>query len=151
MRKSLYALAVVALATIAVGCGDSDDSSSLSKAQFVKKGNAICTKGNEDINKGFEKFSREHKLSEQNQPNQAELAEAAEEILLPRVTEQIEALRGLGAPEGDEAKVEKILGAAEKAVEEAEEDPRSLRGSNTPFSKPNKLAREYGLTVCGEE
>jgi hypothetical protein len=78
--------------------------------------------------------------------------EAAEEILIPLISSQVEELRALGTPEGDEGEVDEILTGAEEAIEEGEEDPISLIGSNSSkFKEVNKLAREYGLTVCGEE
>ena len=48
--------------------------------------------------------------------------------------------------------VEAIVEAAEEGIEKGEEDPTSLTvESGGPFAKANRLAREYGLTACGEE
>ena len=159
MNKSLLALLAGALAIAlgAAGCGSSDDSSSesttsLTKVEFVKEGNAICTKGNTKINSEFEAFSKDRNLSETKAPSKAVQEEAAEEILIPLISSQVEELRALGTPEGDEGEVDEILTGAEEAIEEGEEDPISLIGGSSPkFKEVNKLAREYGLTVCGEE
>lgn len=147
----------MAIALVAAGCGSSDDNSSestasLTKAEFIKEGNAICTKGNTKLNSEFEAFGEEHNLSENKTPSKAAREEASEEVLIPAITTQVEELRALGAPEGDEGEVDEILTGAEEAIEEGEEDPASLLG-NEPggFTEVNKLAREYGLTVCGEE
>jgi hypothetical protein len=147
----------MAIGLVAAGCGSSDDSSSdsaasLTKAEFIKEGNAICTKGNAEIESGYESFSKENDLSETKAPSEAVQEEAAEEILIPAITTQLEELRALGTPEGDEGEVDEILTGAEEAVEEGEEDPATLIGSDAGgFTEVNKQARAYGLTVCGEE
>lgn len=159
MNKPLLALLAGALtiALVAAGCGGSDDSNSestasLTKAEFVKEGNAICTKGNAKIESEFEAFTKDRNLSENKAPSKVVQEEAAEEILIPLISSQVEELRALGAPEGDEGEVEKILTGAEEAIEEGEEDPASLLGNGPgKFKEVNKQAREYGLTVCGEE
>jgi hypothetical protein len=48
--------------------------------------------------------------------------------------------------------VKAIVDAAEEGVDEVEENPTSITAENGgPFAKANRLAREYGLTTCGEE
>jgi len=155
LSKSLIALlvAVSAIAMIVAGCGGSSDSSestsSLTRAEFVKQGNAICAKGNKEIQEGFEEFEQE--VGSQKQPTKAQLTEAIETIVLPAVREQVEGVQDLGAPSGEEAKVEAITDSAEEALEEGEEDPASLTSEKAdPFAKANELANEYGLTKCGE-
>jgi hypothetical protein len=148
--------AAVAIAMIVAGCGGSNDSSSegsssLTKAEFVKQGNAICAKGSEEIETGFKAFEKENNSSENKQPSKAMQMEAAETILIPSVRKQVEGIRDLAAPSGEEQKVDKILSAAEEGIEKSEEDPTILiTGSANPFGKSNKLASEYGLVKCGE-
>jgi hypothetical protein len=68
------------------------------------------------------------------------------------VRKQIDEIRALGIPSGDEQEVEAIFAAAEEALKETEEDPSVFgQGGVGPFAKANKLSREYGLTVCGSE
>lgn len=151
-------VAVAAVALVAAGCGSSDDSTTdsgeaLTKAEFVKQGNAICKEGNDKIESEFEQLAEEKNLKENQKPPQAVLDEAAETILVPGIGKQIEELRALGNPEGDDGEVEDLLTGAEEALEEAEEDPSVLTEDEDsgPFVQVNKEAREYGLTVCGEE
>jgi hypothetical protein len=147
-------LVVLSAAGCGGGGGDTtgEASSSLTKAAFLKKGNAICAKGNEKVEAGFESFSKQHHLSQSREPSDAVQEEAAEEVLIPAITAQLEEIRALGTPKGDEGELEEILVGAEEAVEEGEEDPATLLG-NEPgkFTEVNKMARRYGLTVCGEE
>jgi len=144
----------LAVALVIAGCGSSDSSSttaSLSKAEFVKQGNAICKAGNKEIEEGFEEFTKENNLSKTKPPSKAIQEEAAETILIPAINNQVEEIRALGTPEGDEGEVDEILTDAEEAVEEGEEDPTSLLGAEpAKFKELNKESREYGLTVCGE-
>jgi hypothetical protein len=155
-RFSLLFAGVLAVAVVAAGCGGSDDNgsstASLSKAQFIEQGNAICSKGNAKLESEFEEFAEEHNLQENKKPSDSELEEATETILIPGISSQVEEIRALGTPEGDEGEVDEILTGAEEAVEDAEEDPVSFAESESPKLKEvNKQAREYGLTVCGEE
>ena len=61
-------VAISAVALVAAGCGSSDDSTtdstaSLTKGEFLKQGNAICAKGNQELEAGFNSFGKEHELS----------------------------------------------------------------------------------------
>ena len=158
MSKRFTALfaALAVLAMIVAGCGGDSDStestSSLTKAEFVKQGNAICAKGEKEIEEGFEEFAKENNLPENKQPSKAQLTEAVEEVVLPTVDEQVESIRDLGLPSEGGEEADEVLKAAEEAIEKGEEDPASLASEKAdPFAKANKLARDYGLTKCGEE
>lgn len=158
MSKRIFAslAALAALGLIAAGCGSSSNSStesstsSLTKAEFLKQGNAICAKGNEEINEGFEEFVKERGLSKTKAPSKAVQEEAVEAVLIPRISKELESIRALGPPDEE---AEAALDAAEEALEQGEEDPTQFLKNESagPFAKANKLAREYGLTKCGEE
>jgi hypothetical protein len=141
-------LAAVVAALVVAGCGSSDDTSSteasLTKAEFVKEGNAICEAGDKEINAGFEKVFPKGK-----QPSKAELAEASEDVLIPSVSKQVEEIRALGAPAGEEEAVEKFLTGAEEELEKGEEDPTYLT-SNASFKQTAKDAQAIGLTCAAE-
>jgi hypothetical protein len=152
LLAALAALAVVAVA----GCGSSSSSStestaSLSKAEFLKKGNAICKEGNESINSEFEEFDKENNLSETAEPPKEAQEEAVEQVLIPAINRQVEEVKALGTPEGDEGELAELISAEEGVVEEAEENPLLLFESTAKQKEANKLATDYGLTVCGEE
>lgn len=162
MSKPLIGLlaACAAIAMIVGGCGGGDDntdstagtdSTELTKAQFVKQGNAICAKANEELNQEVEKFFKESGLGEKQSPSTAELKEITEDFVTPLVGRQVEEIRELGAPAGEEEQVEKVLAAVEEGIEKSEEDPDSLiAGKNSAFGKANELAIDYGLKTCGE-
>jgi hypothetical protein len=158
LKKPVIGLlaALVAIAAIVAGCGSSSDTTettaSISKAEFLKQGNAICKAGNQEINEGFEKFSKENGLNHKK-PTEAQFEELSETVLIPSVSSQIEEVRNLGAPEGEEGEVDEFLTNAEAALEEVEEDPSliSAEGKEEPFFTVNKEAAALGLTACGGE
>ncbi len=144
----------LAIALIAAGCGSSSDDStaSITKAEFIKKSDAACTKGNEQIESEFQSYARKNGISEKKEPTEAQSTQLSETILLPAVQQEVEEIRALGAPSGEEDKVNAVLDAVEEGIEKGEEDPGSLVTENpAAFAKANKLANEYGFKVCGKE
>jgi hypothetical protein len=62
----------------------------------------------------------------------------------------MEEVRELGAPEGDEAKIEAIVVGNEKAVVKAEgESFSSLPEMEEVFLSTAEKARSYGISSCG--
>ena len=156
MSKGLFACAMaglLAVALVVAGCGSSSDTTaSLTKAEFVKQGNAICAAGNKEINAEFEKFFKEGEFGKKKQPTQAQFEEGAEEIVVPSIRKQIDGLSELSAPEGEEQQFEALLENAEGQLEKGEEDPSLLtEESNHLFASVNKEAKALGLTSCAEE
>ncbi len=147
--------AVLASALLVVGCGSSDNDSTetaLTKQQFIAKADAICKQGNKEIEEGFESFAEQNDIPQNQEPSKGQGREIVETVLVPSIDSQAEDIRALGAPSGDEDEISAMLDSLDEAVEEAEEDPEALFASKSdPFAKPNKLAREYGLKVCGKE
>jgi hypothetical protein len=141
--------ALAAVALIAAGCGSddstTDSTASLTKAEFVKQGNAICAAGNKEINAGFNEA-----LPKGKQPSKAELDEAIETVLIPSISKQIEEIRALGAPEGEEEAVEDFLAGAEEELEKGEEEPAYL-ATDASFKNTNQEGKALGLTSCAEE
>ena len=153
-RPSTWIVAIAALlvmALAAAGCGSSNDNSSssattaaITKAEFLKKSNAICKKGNQQIN------AQGKKLFTKKKPTQAQLKKFSTTVLIPSIQGQIDGIRALGAPKGDEAQVKAIVDSAQSALDKGKNDPTALTSSsNNLFAQTNKLANAYGLTVCG--
>jgi hypothetical protein len=144
-RKTIWLLAaVMAMGLIAAGCDDDDDGGdALTKEEFVAQGNAICEKGNAEINAAAdEAFSGK-------QPNPAAEEAFVTDTLVPSVQGQIDDIRDLGIPEGDEDTVNGFLDKAELILQDLKEDPASIDDGD-PFAPVNQELADYGLTTCAE-
>jgi hypothetical protein len=141
--KFAFAALLSAAALFAAGCGGDDSSSdepAPTKAAYIVEADAICAAGQTDFEAIVEDL-----------PNDIEAPESQAAIsdeLVPLYRDQIEELRALTPPEGDEDVTAEIYDAVEVAVDEVEENPSAL-GEEETFKEANTLATEYGLEVCG--
>lgn len=154
MNKALLAVlaAFALLAAVVAGCGGDDDSettATITKAELIKQGDQICEKANEQSETEAEEFAEENDFTLEKASDE-QLEEAVAEVLVPNLNGQIEDIRALGAPEGDEEQVDEILTSLEGAADEIEEDP-SVVFDGEVLKEPSKLAEAYGFEVCGEE
>jgi hypothetical protein len=157
----------LAIAVLAAGCGGgggSDTSAdttggaeeqsssvpALTKAEFIAKGDAICTKTEEKTTEDVAAFVTENGLDEGEAPSQEQEEELVTTVVLPLIQEEAEELGELGSPKGEEGKVEEIVEGAEEVVAEGEGDPSSVIGSDDPFADVNAKAQDFGFKVCGE-
>ena len=119
----------------------------LSKAVFLKRGNAICEvvvkKITSEAFPALEKANRES----------ADAREAAETelvrtVMVPGLREEAEAIEALGVPaQGKEA--EAVLAAIYDVVEKGEVAPESFtQSAERPYAEAEQLAEKYGLTEC---
>ena len=140
----IAALVIAALG--AAGCGSSSKSTStpaITKAAFVARGNAICRKGNKRLK------AAEGKAFGNKKPSKAAVTRFATTSFAPIIQGQIDAIRALGAPSGDEAKVKKILDSGQKGLNTVKSNPALLAGGpGDSFANFRKLAHPYGLTAC---
>jgi uncharacterized protein YcfL len=144
MLKMLLALAALA-ALMLVGCGGGDETTSLTRAQFVKQANAIC-KAQEERRENIIRKA----IAGQDQTKLLPLAQR-EEIVIETVApyeSMAEEMSSLATPEGDEPKVEKIIQEMEKAAKSVRSDPATALGSTSQFQEANNLTTRYGLTEC---
>jgi hypothetical protein len=152
MRWIVLGAGVLAVTLIVAGCGGGGDeasTSAISKAAFAKKAEAICQKGSERAAAAFVSFLKKQK-SDARHPSQADEEELVGKVLVPSVKREVKEFRALGAPSGDEDRVKAIIEALEEGVETAEDDPEAVASSSDAvFGIASRLAKEYGLEVCG--
>jgi hypothetical protein len=150
-RKHLVLLLVVAIASLGlISCGGGDDetsgtATSLTKAQFVKKADAICQKYNRQGERKFKAVVEEQELGENPSPEEA--AESIKQVAVPILEGQISELSSLPVPAGEEQKVELILERQKQSLEKVEDEPL-FRVSGNPYEELNKPAADYGLVEC---
>ena len=146
----LTATAALAAGALVTGCGGGGDDNSttaastdtsgqtITKADFLQQGNQICKEGNDQMN--------QQRQPDQNS-SQAEVADYVQSTIVPNVQNQIDQLKALGAPAGDEDQVNKILADAQAALDKLKSNPSSI--SDNTFAQANQEAHAYGLTECG--
>lgn len=136
---------LVGLALVLAGCGGDEETTALTKQQFLKQGNAICKAQADERENQVEEFAA--KLD----PTAKVGNEVQEKLMLqvlPTYEKATEELKALGAPEGDEKKLEAITQAMDEAAAGAREDPVAAARTKKPFIKANELSVEYGLDRC---
>lgn len=148
--KRIIGIAGVGLIAIALiaGCGSSSDDG-LSKSEFVTKANAICKKGNADVEAAAnEQFGK----SGDKQPSQEELTAFATETVIPNVQSQVDQIKALDEPSADADQVNAITDSAQADIDKMKADPSLVTDENSdPFAATDKLAKAYGLNVCASD
>jgi hypothetical protein len=139
--------ALLAVGLVAAGCSSSGTSSTtsipaLSKADFVSQANAICAKGNKLTDAAGGALG--------NSSNQAEVNDAVTNTIVPAIQDQIDGIKALAPPSGDETTVSSMLALAQTDVDKLKGNPELLSDPNL-FADFAKAAHPYGLTSCAPD
>jgi len=154
-RRMIYGLALMAALIVGVcvaGCGSSNSTStettaSISKAEFVAKGNAVCVKGEKAQEAEINAYVKKNGLEKQ-EPTKAQTAEIVETILAPNIQSQINGVKALGAPSGEEQQVRAALELSQQTLEKIEANPELAFGNKDPFAAAGKQLHALGLKQC---
>lgn len=144
MQRGFLAASVMAIMALVfvAGCGGGDDNS-LTKAEFIQQGDAVCRKAEETKNKALEKA-----FAEENKGSEKEIQEKlVTDVALPPVAAMADELSELGPPD---EQAEAVVSAYEEIVAEIEAKPETAFSTEEPFGKANKLAKQYGFKACSE-
>jgi hypothetical protein len=142
---------------VAVGCGGGGSSttgeatepnSSISRAEFVSKGNALCVAGDKVQEAKVIAFLRARGLKENEEPSKAVLVEATESVFVPSVQSQIDGLKALGLPSGKEQQVNSTLEGAQEALDRVKEEPELAFAKKDPFHDIAEELHALGLVKC---
>jgi len=150
-KGGIAALAVaLTIAAVVAGCGSGGGTASLSKAEYIKQASAVCDKATKQAQTEFANFVSElAKEPKTQQANEAAQTEVANTILIPGKEQELEGLKKLDAPKGDEERVEEITGALEDGIEATRKDSgHAVTNSGKTFAKAQVLAAKYGLKNC---
>ena len=138
------ALGIVAFAA---GCGGAGTDTSadtaeatITKADFIAQADEICRAGDEKIGEA----------AGMNATKQGQ-EDFVKNTIVPSIQGQVDGIRALPVPAGDEEQITAILDSAQDGLSEVQQDPELLttRGEN-PLEPSSKLAKEYGLKDCGQ-
>ena len=120
----------------------------LSKAVFIKKGDAICAVVPNEYRTLAISLKKEREAAKKPQ---ATVQEIAEKAAVPPLEAAAAKLRSLNPPAGDVPELEAIAAALESAARGLQENPNSeFGGPKSPFAEFQKLTTEYGLKGCAK-
>lgn len=131
------------------GGSEAVGTSSLDKAEFVKQADEICAEESELFLKSITNYMAKHP-PQAGESEQEVAADGVRQTLLPKFQNQIDRVRELGAPAGEEEEVEAILEAMQHAVDSlAQRNEVALATDiDKEFKPAGKLAVQYGLENC---
>lgn len=139
-----------------IGCGDDDSASSadaiktssLSRAEYVKKATAACSREEKDVLKKASAYIA--KEESEGLPAPVLEANVVKEILVPAVEAKTAVIRRLGAPSGDEEQIEGMLELQEEGIDQAKELEKIEPGKTAIdlFADGDKKFAAYKLTRC---
>ena len=159
-----------AITMIGMGCGGGDDSSSTSgstatesstvassgdKAEFIKAAEALCLKKRQG---SFERIAAyEKKHGSEGLPPAVLGQKAIRAVVLATIDEEIDGLRALEPPAGEEEEVEALLASLQKTLEKARSRTKKLAVQQAPaalisavFHAADKELKAYGLLACAK-
>jgi len=147
MKKRLAVLIplTVVMAGFAVGCGSSSDDSSsdsgtaLTKAEYVKQADKICSDGSAALTKAVADATKSGDASA------TDPTKFTQDVLIPNLQGQVDDLRALSPPAGDEETTAKIYDSLQSGIDSVNEDPKNLNGA---FNEASQLAGDYGMPAC---
>jgi hypothetical protein len=148
MKSMLIALTACATLALA-GCGGDDgdkkdESSALAKPEFIKQADAICKAGTEKIDEAEKVFA------DPDNPTEAEITKAVDDVLVPELTTELEKLRDLEPPADDKDEIDSMLDSLEKAIADIDKDWRTGFDSQN-IKDANAKATAYGFKECGAD
>lgn len=155
------AVLAVALALLAIaGCGGGDGSTTggneastvsatITKAELIKKGDAICRKTDAIQRSAYSSYTN---LNPNDVATKAGEEEAIATVALPPIEAEIQELRALGAPKSDRAEISEILENMERGLRHAERVPGAVMSAipEPSFQRVEKLATKYGFKDCAK-
>jgi hypothetical protein len=148
-RITAIAALVLAAGLIAAGCGDDDEETTavvetttgatgatgptgaatgepLSRQEFISQGDEICATANEELQQASEPSA-----------------------VADNIQGQIDELRALTPPEGDEDEIAKILDDAQEAVDQIRESDSFRGAGGRQLEQAGQALQDYGFKECG--
>lgn len=154
-RRMIGGLALMAALIVGVcvaGCGSSsstttETTAAITKAEFVAKGNAVCVKGEKAQEAEINAYVKKNGLEKQK-PTKAQNVEIVETVLAPNIQSQIDGVKALGAPSGEEQQVSSALELSQQTLEKIEANPELAFGKGNAFAAAGKQLHALGLKEC---
>ena len=158
-RGSLILVASLALITGVAGCGGDDSTSADSTTAGVTGFTGEAPTDPISYHLAADKYCRqaEHELDRAaneafggETPSPEALTDFVNEVYLPVMRRQMEQIRTIPIPPGEEDAVNAIYDAFDEGLAQAEEDPESLlQAPPEGIERASELAADYGFDDCG--
>jgi|RhiMetdeSRZDD1v2_1073273.scaffolds.fasta_scaffold626359_2 hypothetical protein len=138
-------ISVAALVLVPVACGG-DDSSDVTKEEFIANADAVCKETNDKIEALVDDLSEDTSAEE--------AAQFTVDEAIPLFRDQIDQLRDLDLPAADADDIEQLWDDLDTSTDELEQqlkdDPEVAFSEDfDPFADENKAATDYGFKECG--
>jgi hypothetical protein len=147
---------VLVVATLGAGCGSGDGdgdsvvttipTSSITKAEFVKRANAICKPGSARLLGEVTAYQKKHinEVSVKLIPN------AARTVVRPALLSQVDQIRRLGAPRGEAGEIEEFFATLLRQANQMvnQKDATTFKAAEGMLQPANDIARRYGIEQC---
>lgn len=147
MSKRFVVFGVLVFGAFVTGCGgtptvtEADTAgATITKADFIAQADEICQAGNEKIGeaagmnatkKGQEEFTLK--------------------TFVPAIQGEIDGVRALPVPAGDEDEITAFLDSAQNGLSEIQQDPSlAMEPKTNPLNDASKLGKKYGFKVCAQ-
>lgn len=156
-RAVIIAIGMGAAAFLAAGCGgggggtaaavsqSTSATSNLTKAEFIKQADAICSKVAKEREAAIESWEEE--LPGGPAEAQKNFNDGLKEVVAPTLQQEAEELEALGAPVKDAALIGRMIGNLKQgSVAVAERGFKGAAGSSLPIYEKEAIA--FGLTDC---
>jgi len=150
-------LAIIAMALVGCGGGSNDDgdssqiavaSTSISKAQFVRDANDLCAREKKKLYPKAQTLLNKD-LGANGLPTEEQYLKTLNTVLLPGLEMWVEKIGALGAPAGDESKVETFLASMQKGIDGGKDLPKSETIRIEQLLRPaGEMAKDYGIKAC---
>ncbi len=160
--RAAIPITVLLALSVATGCGDDGgaaadtSTSSVTKAELIRKADAICTRSETEFQSQLQGYRARLKAQP---PTKSQERQIVADYQLPSLQDQVDGIAKLGAPDGEDDQVEAILDGMRAVLAEGREDPGAMLGSSSepwailgsssePLATAADLARKYGFKVC---
>ena len=139
-RKVLASLSLVVTVGLLASCAD-DAKKTISKTEFLTKGNAICTT-----------FNGKMTEAEASIATDDDVLTFYTETFVPELRGVLRSIENLGFPAGDATLLQGLIDDTDGVLDGVAADPAAFVASGTnPFAPINDQLHTYGLTACGED